>query len=279
MDKFLTTLEAEIRVNSPELMPLFTTMAQEAKFAYALLREDIASLPAGAALLEVGGGTMMLACQLAADGFAVTAVEPTGEGFGAFEALRARVLAHASAQPRIVTCGIEEFATQDRFDFAFSINVMEHVRDWRQAIEQLAAVLKTGAAYRFMCPNYLFPYEPHFNIPIIYSKPLTAKLFAKKIRTAAMEDAAGVWQSLNWICVPAVKRALANHPSLTPSFKRSTMVYMFERAVKDPVFAARRSGWMVAIIRALVRMRIHRLVRFIPAMAQPIMDVRLVKRL
>lgn len=278
MDKFIASLEILVREKSPELLPLFTSIAAEAQFGYAVLRDDFSRLPAGAALLEVGGGTMLLSCHLAAEGFAVTAVEPTGEGFGEFEKLRAFILAHAPAQPRIAACGIEDFVSDERFDFAFSINVMEHVGDWRLAITKVAAVLKVGAAYRFICPNYVFPYEPHFNIPIIYSKALTAKLFAKKIQSSTMDDAAGVWQSLNWICVPTLQHAVAKEPSLTLRFKRDTLVWMLERAVRDAAFAARRSRWMIALIRGLVASRLHTLAAVIPASLQPLMDVTLVKK-
>ncbi len=279
MDKFIASLETQLRMNAPELLGLFTTIAAEARFAYALLAEDLARLAPGTRVLEVGGGTMLLSCQLAADGFAVTAVEPTGEGFGAFDKLRTFILAHALIKPAIVTCGIEEFTSDAGFDFAFSINVMEHVKDWRLAIRQVGLVLKPGASYRFVCANYLFPYEPHFNIPIVYSKALTARLFAKKIRNAAMQDAAGVWQSLNWISVPAVRRAMTHEPSLRLRFNRRTMIGMLERALVDSAFASRRSRWMVAIIRILVAVRLHRLIGLVPAMFQPLMDVTLTKNL
>jgi hypothetical protein len=54
---------------------------------------------------------------------------------------------------------------------------------------------------------------------------------------------------------------------------------MLECALKDTEFAGRRANWMIAGIRAAVPMRLHRLAGYIPAMLQPIMDVRLRKKL
>ena len=45
MDKLIASLEAALREKSPELLPLFATMAAEARFAFALLHDDWASHP------------------------------------------------------------------------------------------------------------------------------------------------------------------------------------------------------------------------------------------
>eukprot|EP00494_Astrolonche_serrata_P011852 UN11950 len=57
---------------------------------------------------------------------------------------------------------------------------MEHVDDVDQVIRNVADSLRHGGTYRFTCPNYFFPYEPHFNIPTLLSKNLTEKLLPKK---------------------------------------------------------------------------------------------------
>src|SRR3546814_21121737 len=66
--------------------------------------------------------------------------------------------------PRVLDIAAEALAECDSFDFAFSINVMEHVNDVEQVIINVFNSLKENAYYDFTCPNYLFPYEPHFNI-------------------------------------------------------------------------------------------------------------------
>jgi hypothetical protein len=55
MDGFLARIRSHLDAHAPKLRPLFDTMAAEAKFAHDWLSEDLAQLPAEAALLEVGG--------------------------------------------------------------------------------------------------------------------------------------------------------------------------------------------------------------------------------
>lgn len=258
----------------PELLALFDTMAAEAAFAYDWLRDDLAALPPGARLLEAGGGTFILGCWLAQQGFAVTSIEPVGDGFGEFPALAQIVLATSAAQPTIARVRGEDFVSEPLFDFAFSVNVMEHVEDPQAVISRVMAALKPTASYRFFCPNYLFPYEPHFNMPTLLSKEVTQFVFHEKIRTHPMSDPIGTWGSLNWITVPKVRR-VARAQGLAMHCNRQLFVSILERAVRDPQFAARRSGWMVALIRAVVAWRLHRLAVLVPVSVQPAMDVRL----
>ena len=279
MEEFLARIRAHLDAQAPELRPLFETMASEATFAREWLDGDLARLSKGAAILEIGGGVFLLSCQLAAEGFAVTAIEPTGVGFSEFKQLGAIVLELATHKPAIAACKVEDFISETTFDFAFSLNVMEHVELPDEAISRVSAVLKPGAIHRFLCANYLFPYETHFNMPTVFSKQLTWRLMRHRIEgNTTLGDPMGIWKSLNWITVPKVRRCAAKDATLGLTFNRSTMVWMLERVLKDKEFAARRSPWMVSLIRAIVALRLHRLVAFIPAMFQPIMDVQLTKR-
>ncbi len=279
MEDFLRALRENLATHAPQLLSLYDVMAGEARFARAWLDEDLQRLPSGAPVLEVGSGVFILACQLAREGFAITSIEPTGTGFGAFETLGAAVLAFAArdgAVPTVIRCRAEDFSSDRRFGFAFSMNVMEHVDAPGRVIAVVSAVLVPGASYRFLCPNYLFPYEPHFNIPTFGSKALTRWLLRRRIEgSTTMDDPAGVWRSLNWITVPQVRRMAAEDPSLVISFQRGTLVSMLERAGSDVEFAQRRASWMVAVVGALRRLGLLRLAALIPATLQPIMDVRL----
>lgn len=283
VDGFIAALRQDVDARAPRLLPLFDVMAGEARFARAWLDEDLKRLPKAVPVLEVGGGVFILACQLAREGFAITSIEPTGVGFGAFEELGAAVLTFAArdgALPTVVRCRAEEFTGDTRVAFAFSMNVMEHVDAPDAVIARVSAVLLPGASYRFLCPNYLFPYEPHFNIPTFGGKALTRRLMRRRIEeNAGMDDPAGVWRSLNWITVPQVKRMAATDESLLVSFQTGTLVWMLERAVSDAEFARRRAGWMVAAVSALSTLGLLRFAALIPATLQPIMDVRLTKRL
>ncbi|MDH5276770.1 MAG: class I SAM-dependent methyltransferase [Gammaproteobacteria bacterium] len=283
VEPFLASLRSNLEAEAPHLLPLFDVMAGEARFTRAWLDEDLKRLPQAAPILEVGGGVFILACQLAREGFAITSIEPTGAGFGAFEELGSAVLAFAvrdGSAPTVVRCRAEDFRAEARVALAFSVNVMEHVDAPDVVIGRLSALLSPGGSYRFLCPNYLFPYEPHFNIPTFGSKALTRWLMGRRIEeNAGMDDPAGVWRSLNWITVPQVRRIAAADASLLVGFGTNTVVWMLERAVTDAAFARRRAGWMVAALGALSRARLLRFAALIPATFQPVMDVRLTKRL
>ena len=62
----------------------------------------------------------------------------------------------------LIESPIEDFEYDHKFDFIFSINVMENLKDPYSVLIQMNSALKFGGKYRFFCPNYDFPYEPHF---------------------------------------------------------------------------------------------------------------------
>lgn len=281
MEDFLDRVRMHVDARAPHLAGLFDVMAGEARFARAWLDEDLRQLQKATPILEIGGGVFLLACQLAREGRHVTVIEPIGTGFGSFAELGAMVLALAAdegAQPTLARCKAEDFESALRFEMAFSVNVMEHVESPERVIRRVAAVLLPGGTYRFLCPNYLFPYEPHFNFMTAGSKALTGRLMRGRIvRATSLGDPEGVWDSLNWITVPKVRRIAREERTLSISFSTGTFVRMLERAVSDAGFARRRSRWMVAGIRMLGSLRLLHLATLIPATCQPIMDVRLTR--
>ncbi len=266
---------------APELLPLFDTYAAEALFGRRYIDSDLECLRRGARVLEVGAGSLLLSCQLMREGFEVTALEPIGDGFSHFDQMRQMVLDKARSLgccPAILDRPAEEFAVVNRFDYAFSVNVMEHVNDVARVLEAVGKGLNVGASYRFTCPNYLFPYEPHFNIPTLFSKRLTEKLLRRKIfGSHRVPDPSGTWKSLNWINVVQVGRYVRRLSGFTMTFNRSMLVSTLERIASDPDFAGRRSPAMRSLLLVLVRLRMHHLFRLVPAVFQPIMDCRVEK--
>jgi SAM-dependent methyltransferase len=276
IEPFLQDVRNTVRRDAPHLERLFDIFAQEARVGRAWLAPSLSRLAPGAAILEVGAGLMLLSCQLAKEGFAVTALEPVGEGFSSFSELQKIVLTHAQTQgiaPHILPIPVERLDRESSFDFAYSINVMEHVGDFPLALERVARALRPGSEYRFTCANYLFPYEPHFDIPIVFSKSLTEKLFRRRIHgNRRVGDAAGVWKSLNWITVPKVARAVRNLPYASVSFNRSMLETVLLRVVDDHEFSSRRSPLVRSVTKCAIKLRLHRLVKWIPPFMQPVMD-------
>lgn len=280
MDEWLRDVQAHCAETAPDLLSLLDIYAAEAVFGRSFISNDIALLKPEARIIEVGAGALLLSCQLVREGFNVVALEPTGSGFSHFDKLRNLVRETAMSLgcfPQVLNATGEAFAEKNCYDYAFSVNVMEHVDDVPRVMANIAACLVLGASYRFTCANYLFPYEPHFNIPTLFSKKLTEKVFFHRIYTSQMPDPAGAWQSLNWITVLQVQRVAAGLKGIRTSFNQSLIVSTLERVAHDESFANRRSPFIRNIILWMVRLRLHHMFGYVPAVLQPIIDCRLQK--
>ena len=273
---WLADVRSFVLDQAPEIVPVLDAYAGEAQYGRSFIAADLARLVPGAHVLELGAGSLLLSCQLAREGFQVTALEPVGPGFSHFDRLRDLVLEFARSRghaPRLLTMPAEQLDMRGQVDFAFSVNVMEHVVDVTRVIERVAASLKAGARYRFTCPNYLFPYEPHFNLFTLFSKTMTARFRSRRIfERPDMPDAAEVWRSLNWISVPMVAQAARALAGIDVKFNRQLLVHTVERMASDPQFAARHTGVLRVVLLALLRFRLHRLFGMVPASLQPVMD-------
>jgi SAM-dependent methyltransferase len=282
IEPLLDDVRSAVRRDAPHLERLLEIFAQEARFGRQWLAPSLERLAPGAAILEVGAGLMLLSCQLAAEGFKVAALEPVAVGFSSFSELQKLVLAYAEKRriaPEVLAIPVEQLDQQSRFDFAYSINVMEHVGNFAVALERVGRAIRPGGEYRFICANYLFPYEPHFNIPIVFSKALTEKLFRRRIYgNTRVGDAAGVWKSLNWITVPKVVRAVRNLSEVSVSFDRSMLEAVLLRTVGDREFSERRSPLVRGLVKGAVNLGLHRLGKWIPPVIQPVMDCSLKRR-
>lgn len=264
-----------------EARTLFDTYAEEALFGRRLIASDLERLPEGCSILEVGAGAMLLSSQLTREGFAVTALEPTGSGFSHFDRMRQVVLKSAEEggfAPKVCAIRAEQLHQAQAFDYGFSVNVMEHVDDVGAALERVMDSLKPGSIYRFTCANYLFPYEPHFNLPTLFSKRLTEKVLGPRIFSSnRVSDPLGTWQSLNWITVPQVAGIVRRLGGMQAEFDRNILISAFERILSDPLFARRRSPLVCSLITGMVKLRLHKLLGFIPVSLQPIIDCRISK--
>ena len=275
-------LTAFVEQKAPELLGLFHIFAQEAKFGRHWLALNLDILKDGATILEVGGGLMILSCQLMREGYAVTSIEPIGIGFSSFADLQKIILEYAAdngIKPRIITTPVEQLTIEEEFDFAFSINVMEHIEDVAQGLAMVYKAVKPNAAYRFTCPNYLFPYEPHFNIPTFFSKRLTERLLRKSLfNNDTVNDPIALWNSLNWINVYQIKKICAGLPDAELNFDSKLLGESFERIVKDHEFAKRRPIWLKKLIRLIIFLRIHRVTAYLPLLVLPIIDCSITKK-
>ena len=70
--------------------------------------------------------------------------------------------------------------------------------------------LKENGKCVILCPNYSFPYESHFGVPVIFSKSLTFNIFQRYIKKFEQDNSSnGLWSSLNFVKLKQVIKAAA----------------------------------------------------------------------
>ena len=110
-------------------------------------------------ILEIGGGIHLLTSFLNQE-YKITSIEPGGfTGFT--DGIRNQIM--NKNKLNIHTTTLEEFKTNKKFDFIFSMNVLEHTKDIINHLNCCVKLLKNDNSIIFIqCPNYTFPFEPHF---------------------------------------------------------------------------------------------------------------------
>jgi len=239
--------------------PKAAQIIAEAEFGYRQMRPYLETLSPGASVLEVGSGPCILLAQIVSDFplLSVTGIEPIGPGFDGFEATLTQIRAQYCFQ--LVNAGYEDFSANQSFDLIFSINVFEHLPDWRHFLRFVRARLRRGGKCVILCPNYGFPYESHFGLPIFINKAFTERLFRRRI--AEFEGAngyQGLWSSLNFVSWREVRREAARE-GIHIVFRSGILRQMIERLHTDTEFRERQraiasvSEWMlrIGIVRLL----------------------------
>lgn len=282
LDTMTSSIRSMIMVEAPDLLGLFDEYAGEMKFGRALLESNLETLDRGSSILELGAGSLLLSCQLQYEGFNVTALEPIGSGFSHFSRLQAIVLRHAvqhNFAPKLLRIAGEGLSIENSFHFAFSINVMEHVADFGTVLQRVNLALKRGGTYRFVCPNYTFPYEPHFNLPTLINRALTKKLLWRWIEHSTnVVDPIGTWASLNWISVARVDHFCKSTMQVTPYFDKEIFQVFLERVFTSHRFQERRGPFLSKVAGLLHRTGLVSLTKYIPACLLPVMDCSIIRR-
>ena len=176
------------------------TILNEAEFGYRYIKKYLQDCDTGAQVLEIGSGPCVLISQLKIDfpHLNITGIEPIGPGFDNFEDTLQQLIKKYGFN--LIQTGYEDFNATRRFDFIFLVNVFEHLDDWRHFLEFVSKKLKRDGKCVILCPNYGFPYESHFGLPIVVNKKLTYLLFGKKIeRYETKHGCEGLWESLNFV--------------------------------------------------------------------------------
>ena len=171
----------------------------EAEFGNSYVSPYCQSTKSGSNVLEVGCGSGILLSMLAEE-FAdlkFDGLEPFGDGFSSLTTLNKIV---KDSGVNIFNEGYETFLTKKKYELIYCVNVFEHLADWRHFLIWASDLLSENGKLVVLCPNYSFPYESHFRLPIIFTKNITYKCFGKFVKKFENDNGSvGLWKSLNFV--------------------------------------------------------------------------------
>lgn len=261
-----------IRAERPELLDLFNTYQNEAIAGRRYLQSSLSAIDANANILEVGGGILALAVQLSSEDYR--------EGFNGIDFIMRLYLELADSEDlaiHILQDQIEDCKFKGKFHYIFSINVMEHLKDPYSTMAQLVSYLEEGGVYRFLCPNYDFPYEPHFSKILVRRKNGAFYLgrSALKWNKVATLDSEGLYFSLNFITTRKVKK-VARLEGFTLELNQNIYHELVLRAFQDPILA-RRHPTLFRLVQIIKQLGLISFLKFWPTNYQPITDIQMTK--
>jgi len=226
-------------------------------------------------ILEVGAGSCILSAYLASKGLRVTAVEPLGPEFDFFSEPQRRVLEFCGRQAipvKLVRVTGESMDLPGRFDVAFTINALEHMRDPLRTIDNMYDSLKPGGIALVHCPNYTIPFEVHFNLLLVTrSKPINEWLYRSRISRYPK-----VWDELNFVRYVDLRRHLVQRRA-NFSFDCSVMRDLALRLMEDPIFAERMPAVVRTIGATLQHTGLLHALSYVPPRFQTPMEVHIRK--
>ena len=197
-------------------------------------------------------------------------IEPFGEGFSSLASLNSLSRENGVS---IKNIGYEDLSTNYKYDLIFCINVFEHLNNWRNFLKKMSSLLKNNGKLIVLCPNYGFPYESHFRIPILLNKKITYCFFKKFIRSFENKnDCVGLWESLNFVkkrdVIDYLKDSIYGK-NLEMKDNLSILDFMVNRITSDREFRKRQRviGTIAIALRGIGILNILKLFpNFIPYM-------------
>ena len=255
------------------------TYISEAQFFAKVVAPDLSQLSPGSQIIEIGSGIGLLALFLSSKGFAVTAFEPQSSGFNQMNEMRREIV--ANWKPKLPPVEfrealLDESTKLDKLaDYIYAINVIEHVPDYLVLIANGINAKTNDGIFRLICPNYTVPYEPHFNIPIIFSKKITKFIFKRRISRSTIPNNEEFWNDLSWPTQHGLNKSLKSI-GWEVTFSRDATNEYLKRALSDSAFIARK-GRVVGNLLRLISL-LAKIVRFLPPAFLPIIDCRISTR-
>lgn len=220
-------------------LPKSDLWLNEALYGLDHVEPCLSSLHAGAEVLEVGSGAAVLLSHLSSKykSFNFTGIEPLGDGFSTLSEFHKKL---DKFEKKLYVSGYEEFKSDKKYDLIFSINVFEHLSCWKNFLSFVKTNLKDDGKCLILCPNYEFPYESHFKIPIIFNKSITEKFFSTYIKEFEnRNDCKGLWSSLNFVKWPKVAKE-CKKLGLDANFNPEISLELIDRLENDKEFRKRQ---------------------------------------
>ena len=259
----------------PGDQPLFETYASEALFFWRFLEPLLFSC-SPARVLEVGSGIGLLSLFARSAVPSVTSLEPESSGFGKMSTFRKAILGVWGEKPlpQFENALLQDLKHDEMFDFIYCINVLEHVPKPEGLISEIYKRLSPGGTAWCVLPNYSFPYEQHFEIPILINKSITGSVFRKKIRQHAVSpDPEGLWSELSWPTQVGLRKFL-DESGLSHEFRKTVLGGYFDRLDNQQFLA--RKGSAYKLLRPVIRV-LKPLILRLPHRIQPIIEFTISK--
>ncbi len=98
----------------------------------------------------------------------------------------------------------------DRFDVCVAPELLEHVPDWRECLDEIARTLKPGGIVFLSTTNVLCPVQDEFNLPLFswYPGPIK-RHYIRQAQTTRPELANyATFPAVNWFTFYSLRRAL-----------------------------------------------------------------------
>ncbi len=206
-------------------------------------------------VLEIGSGTGILLNELKENfpDIQFSGIDPNVSGFHNLKTIISK-LNEDGYNIKVESTGVEKYSSDKKFDLIFSINVFEHVDDQIQYLLKTHELLNKNGLNVILCPNYDFPYEPHFVIPIIINKKITKFIFNSKIENfEKKENEHGLWDGLSFLGRKKIEKILKNH-NYTYFLDDTIKARMLNRLNSDRAFKKRQgiAGTLAKISRFLM---------------------------
>jgi SAM-dependent methyltransferase len=214
----------------------------------------------GVRVLEVGAGAGLFSAFLVSLGVELVAIEPVTEGFGFMTALQQAARNVLPAVPELLPIPASELRSEihGTFQLVLSVNVIEHFQPFAANFAGLARVLAPEGVSVHTCPNYTFPYEPHYGIALVPFFPrLTPLLAGRRIAKEA------TWRSLNFVTARQLRKQARQH-GLSIAFRPGTMADAVQRLESDRQFASRHEGVATRLAAAMLGLGFGSALRHLP---------------